>query len=87
MLDLEKLAATELHSEPYEYLIVEDLLRPECKEAIVRDFPGIDRSGSFPLASLKYGEAFALLSAELFSQELLSDIAGLVDLVHTRAED
>jgi hypothetical protein len=69
MLDLERLAAAEFHSEPFEYLVVEDFLRPECTQAIVRDFPAIDRSGSFPLASLKYGEAFAQLSAELFSLE------------------
>ena len=74
MLDLDKLAAAELLSEPFEFVVVDDFLRPESKEAIVRDFPAIDRSGSFPLASLKYGAAFAQLSAELFSPEFATAV-------------
>jgi len=69
MLDLQRLAAAELHSDPFEYLVVERFVRPEHAAAIVQDFPAIERSGSFPLASLKYGPAFAQLSAELFSPE------------------
>ena len=69
MLNLDKLAAAELHTEPYEYLLVDDVLRPEGKASIVADFPAIDRHGSFPLASLKYGPAFAQLASELFGNE------------------
>ena len=69
MLNLDKLAAVQLQTEPYEYLLVDDVLRPEHKASIVADFPAIDRHGSFPLASLQYGPAFAQLASELFSAD------------------
>ncbi len=69
MLKLNKLAEAEFHTEPYEYLVVDDFLRDEYKTAIVTDFPEIERHGSFPLSTLKYGPAFAQLSSELFSKE------------------
>ena len=80
MLELEKLAAAELHAEPFEFVVVDDFLRPEGKEGIVRDFPAIDRSGSFPLASLKYGDAFAKLSAELFSPEFAAAVGNKFEM-------
>jgi len=69
MLNLEKLAAAQLHTEPYEYLLVDDFLRDEHKTAIITDFPEIERHGSFPLSTLKYGPAFAQLASELFSRQ------------------
>jgi len=69
MLALEKLATAPLHTSPFEYLLVDDFLRSECHSAIVADFPAIERSGSFPLSSVKYGPGFAQLAAELFSSE------------------
>jgi len=69
MLNLEKLAEAELHKQPFEYLVVDDVLRDEYKGAIVTDFPPMQRHGSFPLATLKYGPAFGQLASELFSQE------------------
>ena len=69
MLNLEKLAKAEFHSDPFDYVLVDDFLRDEYKGAIVNDFPPIERHGSFPLATLNYGPAFGQLASELFSQE------------------
>jgi SM-20-related protein len=69
MLDLDKLARAQFHAEPFEYVLLDDFLRPECKSAIVSDFPAIDRHGSFPLSILQYGPAFAQLASELFGKE------------------
>jgi SM-20-related protein len=69
MLNLDKLAAAEFHREPYEYVLVDDVLRDDCKTAIITDFPEIERHGSFPLSTLKYGPAFGQLASELFSRE------------------
>jgi SM-20-related protein len=69
MLNLDKLAKAEFHREPFEYVLVDDFLRDDCKSAIVADFPAIERHGSFPLSTLQYGPAFAQLAAELFSKE------------------
>jgi|SRR5579871_26044 len=69
MLNLDRLSRAELHTDPFEYLLVDDVLYPECKAGIAADFPAIDRHGSFPLATLQYGPAFGKLAAELFSKE------------------
>ena len=69
MLDLDKLARAQFHTEPFEYLLVDEFLRPDCQASIVSDFPAIDRHGSFPLSSLQFGPAFGHLAAELFSKE------------------
>lgn len=65
MLNLSKLAAAELHREPFEYLLVDDILNDDCKAGIVADFPRIDKKGSFPLSRLNYGSSFKLLTDEL----------------------
>ena len=65
MLNLPKLAAAEFHAEPFEYLLVDDFLEQDCKQAIVEDFPRIEKSGSFPLSRVSYGPAFRQLTDEL----------------------
>src|ERR1700756_1160530 len=74
MLDLDKLAGAEFHPEPFEYLLVDDFLRPECKAGIVADFPPIEKHGSFPLSTLEYGPAFAQLTSELFSGQFAAAV-------------
>ena len=69
MLDLSRLEAAPLHSEPFEYLTVADFLQPDCKAAIIKDFPAIDRHGSFPLSTVQPGVAFMQLVDELLGKE------------------
>jgi SM-20-related protein len=69
MLKLDALAAAQFHREPYEYLVIDDFLHDEYKTAIITDFPEIERHGSFPLSTLKYGPAFGQLASELFSRD------------------
>jgi SM-20-related protein len=75
MLNLSKLAAAELHAEPFEYLLVDDFLDPACKQAIVEDFPRIEKSGSFPLSRLSYGPAFKQLTGELLGPDFAAAVA------------
>ncbi|HKD85074.1 MAG TPA: 2OG-Fe(II) oxygenase [Terriglobales bacterium] len=74
MLNLSKLAAAEFHSEPFEYLLVDDVLEATCKPAIVQDFPRIEKTGSFPLSRLAYGPAFKELTAELLGQDFAAAV-------------
>jgi len=69
MLDLSRLQTAPLHLEPYEYLTVDDVLQPDCKQAIVDDFPVIDRAGSFPLSAVRPGPVVQQLIDELLSKE------------------
>jgi hypothetical protein len=68
-LNIAKLDAARLMSEPFPYLLVEDFLHEDCKREILRDFPPIDRNGSFPLFTLKPGPAFTQLADELLDKE------------------
>ncbi len=74
MLNLSKLAAAEFHAEPFEYLLVDDFLDPDCKSAIVDDFPRIEKSGSFPLSRVSYGPAFKQLTDELLGPDFAAAV-------------
>jgi SM-20-related protein len=65
ILDLDRLRAAPLHSDPFEFVLVESFLDPEHLPALVADFPEIRGHGSFPVESLEYGPAFAGLVATL----------------------
>ncbi|MFZ0313607.1 MAG: 2OG-Fe(II) oxygenase [Candidatus Korobacteraceae bacterium] len=74
MLNLSKLAAAEFHAEPFEYLLVDDFLQPDCKSAIVDDFPPIEKSGSFPLSRVSYGPAFKQLTDALLGPDFAQGV-------------
>jgi SM-20-related protein len=65
ILDLDRLRATPLQRDPFEFVLVESFLDPEHLPALVADFPEIGGNGSFPVNSLEYGPAFARLVAAL----------------------
>lgn len=75
MLNLSKLAAAEFHTEPFEYLLVDDLLDADCKEAVARDFPPIETSGSVPLSRLTCGPAFKQLTDELLGKDFADAVS------------
>ncbi len=80
MLNLESFRDTSLTSDPYEYLVLPGFVRADCLKRIDEDFPKIEQGGSFPLASLSYGGAFAELSDELLGESVkaaFSDKFGL----------
>ncbi len=76
MLNLAKLAAAEIHREPFEYLMVDDVLQDDSKKGIVEDFPQIGKKGSFPLSRLEYGSSFKQLTDELLGPGFASAVAG-----------
>ena len=75
LLDLDRLRAAPLVRDPFEFVIVEDFLRAEHLAALLADFPAIRGHGSFPLAALRYGPAFARLAAELEGEAMRRAIA------------
>ncbi len=80
MLNLSKLAAAEFHTEPFEYLLVDDFLQPDCKQAIVEDFPRVEKSGSFPLSRVSYGPAFRQLTDELLGPDFAAAVGAKFSL-------
>ncbi len=65
MLDLDAFDAMPLVAEPYPHLIVPGFLKQTARDAVQRDYPEIDRPGSFPTGELQFGGAFTELLAEL----------------------
>lgn len=57
-IDIDRLNATPLKTDPYDYVVVENFVPADCLDAIARDFPDLDLPGSFPVSELKYGPAF-----------------------------
>lgn len=65
LLDLDRLRATPLCRDPFDYVVVDGFLRAEHVPALLADFPPISGHGSYPLEVLSQGPAFAALAAEL----------------------
>ena len=84
MVDLARFRGTALCREPFDFLVVPGFLKADALEAIHADFPRVDRPGSFPLESQRYGAAFAALIDELkgeavqeaFEQKFGMDLTG-----------
>ncbi len=69
-LNLEALAAANLVTDPFEYVIVPRFVPESVLHRIAPDYPQIAKGGSFPLHTLSYGGEFAALCRELEGDEL-----------------
>lgn len=93
-LDLDRFRATPLVPDPFPHLIVPQFLRPAAIGAIHADFPRIDKPGSFPASTLRYGPAFARLLEELrtpevtatFAEKFAIDLAGRPIMITVRGQ-
>jgi hypothetical protein len=70
LLDLEKLRASPLRHDPFDFVIVEEFVRPEHLPGVIADFPPLGNHGSFPLAGQRYGAAFQQLTQELEGEDM-----------------
>jgi SM-20-related protein len=69
MLDLERFRATPLNRDPFDYLVVPTFIRADALGPINADYPAMEKSGSFPLAEVKFGPAFGELVEQLNGDE------------------
>ena len=74
ILDLDRLREAELRRDPFDFVIVEDFVRPEHLPGLFAGFPRVGRHGSFPLETVVSGAAFAGLAAELEGDALRREI-------------
>ena len=61
ILDLEKVRSTRLRTHPFDYVVVSNFIRPEWENRLIADFPHIEKGGSFPLSTVKFGADFSKL--------------------------
>ena len=74
ILDLDRLDATPLERDPFDFVVVEKFIRSPALAEIVADFPMIRGAGSYPADNLEYGPSFARLVAALTGPELAGAI-------------
>src|SRR5665213_3185862 len=98
-LDLEAFRRTALVREPFPFVVVPGFVAPAAQARLSADYPAIAQAGSFPLADLTYGAAFAAFVAELegeamraaFAEKFAIDLAGRPTIItvrgHARAGD
>lgn len=78
--DFTKLAQTPAGSTPFPHLLCTEFVRLDQLDDIHRDFPAVPSAGSFPLASLKYGEAFKTLIDEIRSPQMAALLADKLEV-------
>lgn len=92
ILDLDRLREAPLRRYPFDFVVVEDFVRPEHLPALLAGFPRVRRHGSFPLAAVAYEPEFAGLAAELegdalrreFERKFAIDLSGRPTLLTVR---
>ena len=65
LINLRALREAELHTEPFDYLVVPDFLSSGTLAQVNADYPAIDTAANHALDNLQYGPAFAELMREL----------------------
>ena len=70
LLDLDLLRAATLCREPFDFVVVDNFVRPEHLPALIADFPPLAGHGSFPLGAEMRGGAFGRLAVELEGEAL-----------------
>ncbi len=68
-LNIDKLRAAKIQSEPYAYVVVPGFLSPETVRAVNANYPKIEKGGSYPIESLDDSMAIRDVIAELDSPE------------------
>jgi hypothetical protein len=84
-LDFDKYAATDVATDPFPHILVENFVKPEALTTVVADLPAMRGRGSFPIESLKLGHAAKLLVAGLEGEVFRSITAKKFNLVLTGA--
>src|SRR5579875_10876 len=93
-IDLAALERTRLDSDPYPYLIVPGFVPAASRGALSADYPKVERPGSFPVADVAYGPAFAEFLAEIqgpamrdaFARKFGVDLSGRPTMVTVRGQ-
>jgi hypothetical protein len=80
LLDIEALKATPVQQDPYPHLVLPFFVPRDRLADAIRDYPGIDMAGVFPLDSVEGGPTFQQIVADMRSAELRDVIAEKFDV-------
>lgn len=79
-IDLDAFRTLPLQRDPFDYVIVPGFVRADVRDAVNRDFPTIERPGSFPTGELRFGPAFQSLLDEIQGPEMTAAFAEKFDM-------
>ena len=79
-LNLDMLRTTPVIREPFDHVVVPDIVTGPDLEAVDVDFPNIESPGSFPLEALEFGPGMAKLNDELRSPAMTEAISQIFDV-------
>jgi hypothetical protein len=79
-LDIDKLRAARLETDPYKYVIVPGFLSPATVHAINATYPNIEKGGSYPIESLHESMAIKEVIDELDGPEFEAAISEKFDV-------
>ncbi len=65
LVNLQALQTAELHTDPFDFLVVPGFLSPEVVARVNADYPAIETAANHELDKLQYGPAFGALMEEL----------------------
>jgi SM-20-related protein len=93
-IDLDLLARATLETDPFPYLLVPGFVPAAVRADLAAAYPKIDRPGSFPVADLRFGPAFAEFLAEIkgdamrraFAEKFSIDLTGRPTMVTVRGQ-
>ena len=80
MINLEALKRAELHTDPFDFLVVPDFFDSQTLAAVNADYPAIDTAANHALENLQYGPAFARLIEEVQGQEFAEVLGDRFDM-------
>jgi SM-20-related protein len=69
ILDLDKVRFAKLKTEPFDYLVASDFIRPEWHHRLIQEFPYLKQGGSFPLSAVKVSAGFLALIEAMDSED------------------
>ncbi|MGH7014049.1 MAG: 2OG-Fe(II) oxygenase [Stellaceae bacterium] len=93
-IDLAAFECTRLETNPFPYVIVPGFVPAASRAALSADYPQLERPGSFPVADVAYGRAFADFLVEIegpamraaFARKFALDLAGRPTMVTVRGQ-
>jgi len=80
LININALRDAQLHTDPFDFMVVPGFLSPEILQQVNADYPAIDSAANHALENLQYGPAFETLIAELQGSSFASVLGERFDM-------
>jgi hypothetical protein len=80
LINLDAVRAAQLHSDPFDYMVVPDFLSQDALARVNADYPAIDTAANHALDNLQCGPAFSQLMDEIQGREFAETMGQRFDM-------